>query len=638
MQITMQAPDQNMLIGYLPINQIMNLAKQAHFSAATAVFKPVYSTGSVDTEGDAVIKADQFRANTGLDGTGVTVGVLSNSVNQFAGGLADSVATGDLPPNVNVLQDDPFPGNDDEGRAMLEIVHDIAPGSGLAFHTADGSENNFAQGILDLKNKAGAKVIVDDVGYADEPMFNDGIIADSVNQVAAAGVFYASAAGNFASQGWTDAWRPVNLVVAGKSGTFENFSTIPGAVDPIQTFGLLPGEFINLSFQWDSAFLEGGSPLPNFQVPNDMGAIVIDLASGAIVATFDSNNKNTDMAWEQISFLNLSVDSAFGLAFYQNNPTGDPAPTTLRWVNFGGFDPQATGEGAATSFGHTVAQGAVAVGAVPWFDPTTPEDFTKIGGLGGTAQGGPVQINFDAAGNRLPTPQIRDDKPEVVAPDGVSTTFFGDPFAPTGQAHAFFGTSAAAPHVAGEAALYFQQVPSAIPDDILLHMEDTAVPIPINGQTPNNITGFGLTVMSNMSATNTSPEGDRFEFNETSASATQMGAMVLGRNLMEALSIQDHLDGLPDYDWYQWTTSSAGTVTASVHLGNTAGPLEVHLFTIDSNGSLIQLSEDQTPIGGFLTVSANVAANEPILVEVKGLEVAPGVWGQGRYSLDVTLA
>lgn len=43
-------------------------------------------------------------------------------------------------------------------------------------------------------HNAGAKVIVDDVGYADEPMFNDGIIAQSVDRVHNAGTFYASAA------------------------------------------------------------------------------------------------------------------------------------------------------------------------------------------------------------------------------------------------------------------------------------------------------------------------------------------------------------------------------------------------------------------------------------------------------------
>src|SRR5207248_3669647 len=147
MTVLLQEAKQNMLIGYLPINQILNLPNQAHFSAATPVLKPKTSVGSVTTEGDAVIQADAFRQRTGLDGTGVKVGVISDSVNEFQGGLADSIATGDLPPNVQVLQDDPGGSGTDEGRAMLEIIHDIAPGAGLAFHTASPDPTNFASGI-----------------------------------------------------------------------------------------------------------------------------------------------------------------------------------------------------------------------------------------------------------------------------------------------------------------------------------------------------------------------------------------------------------------------------------------------------------------------------------------------------------
>src|SRR6202041_1444323 len=83
----------------------------------------------------------------------------------------------------------------DEGRAMLQIVHDVAPGASLAFYTADDSEADFASGIGKLA-AAGAKVIADDVGYFDEPFYQDGILAQAVDAVEAQGVTYVSAAGN----------------------------------------------------------------------------------------------------------------------------------------------------------------------------------------------------------------------------------------------------------------------------------------------------------------------------------------------------------------------------------------------------------------------------------------------------------
>ncbi len=60
-----------------------------------------------------------------------------------------------------MIQDDPFGNGTDEGRAMLENIHDIAPGANLQFATADTGELGFMQNIEALDN-AGSKVIVDD--------------------------------------------------------------------------------------------------------------------------------------------------------------------------------------------------------------------------------------------------------------------------------------------------------------------------------------------------------------------------------------------------------------------------------------------------------------------------------------------
>ena len=84
---------------------------------------------------------------------------------------------------------------------MMQIVHDVAPGAKLAFHTAVESEADFANGIQALVN-AGAQVIADDVTYFDEPFFQDGLLAQAANGANAAGVAYFSAAGNSGSNGY----------------------------------------------------------------------------------------------------------------------------------------------------------------------------------------------------------------------------------------------------------------------------------------------------------------------------------------------------------------------------------------------------------------------------------------------------
>src|SRR5208282_3475869 len=133
-----------------------------------------------------------------LTGAGITVGVLSDSFNCYAvyaangvpatgnqgyayysylgatylADYATDVSTGALPASVNVLSE-PYEGDclnygapeqlpfTDEGRAMLQVVHAVAPGASLAFYTADNSEADFAHGILALA-AAGAKVEADD--------------------------------------------------------------------------------------------------------------------------------------------------------------------------------------------------------------------------------------------------------------------------------------------------------------------------------------------------------------------------------------------------------------------------------------------------------------------------------------------
>ena len=162
-------------------------------------------TGSVTSQGDPAQRSDLARANFGVDGTGSIVGVLSDSFNCSGNGsYAADQTSGDLPAGVTVLDDTACPGTD-EGRAMAQIVHDVAPGAGLAFHTAYNGEAAFAQGILDLA-EAGSTIIVDDVYYFAEPMFQDGVIAQAVDAVKAAGVPYFSAAGNDGRQAYQAAF------------------------------------------------------------------------------------------------------------------------------------------------------------------------------------------------------------------------------------------------------------------------------------------------------------------------------------------------------------------------------------------------------------------------------------------------
>ncbi len=199
---------QRLVAGWLPATELLD----ATALGATKAIRTVRAgkdaadgtdTGSVLSQGDAAHHGPQARA-LGVSGAGVKVGVISDSINKVAGGVAASQASGNLPPapGVHVLLDDPQAGTIDEGRAMAEIIYDEAPGlTDIYFSTGTVSAAGKAASINNLVAQ-GVKIIADDIFYLDEPMFQDGQVAQAVDAAKAAGVNYFASAGNRARQSW----------------------------------------------------------------------------------------------------------------------------------------------------------------------------------------------------------------------------------------------------------------------------------------------------------------------------------------------------------------------------------------------------------------------------------------------------
>ncbi|KAA6187843.1 S8 family serine peptidase [Thiohalocapsa marina] len=422
-------------------------------------------TGSVSSQGDAAQYSDTARADFGVDGSGETVGVLSDSFNCL-GGYAGDQLSGDLPGDVAILSDITS-GCSDEGRAMAQIVHDVAPGAALAFHTAWNGQADFAQGILDLAD-AGATVIVDDVIYFAEPMFQDGVIAQAADQVAANGVAYFSSAGNSARQSYEAPFRPSGQYVNLGWGDQELHDFDPGAgVAPWQRLVTTGGTFI---LQWDQPFssVSGGS---GSAADVDFCVSSTASASGLLGCSYSDN-----IGGDPIEGFSLGSGTYYlAIPHYAG-----PFPGVLKYVWFGSVSSLEYDTDSPTSYGHANAAGANAVGASAYF--LTPEFGENPPVLNYFSSAGGIPILFDTSGN--PVDEQRQ-KPEFTAPDGGNNTFFGGDYERDGWPN-FFGTSAAAPHAAGVAALMLEATPSLTPVWITVLLQQMAIDIEQQG-----VGGFG---------------------------------------------------------------------------------------------------------------------------------------------------
>lgn len=225
---------------YVPAERVVALANTKGVSSVFLALRPISNVGSTTTQGVHQHRVDRITNQhvspvTGLTGAGIMVGVLSNSFNTSGGPIqeAQDIATGDLPgpgnPNnpdpVLVLED--FPDEIDEGRAMCQIIFDLAPAAKLAFATGFGGTAHFANNMRALAN-AGATVIVDDLTYLEEGMFQDTLHARTVDELAADGVAYFSSAGNVpATRGYYSDFRLVPNDGNATSGTNINLAGVP---------------------------------------------------------------------------------------------------------------------------------------------------------------------------------------------------------------------------------------------------------------------------------------------------------------------------------------------------------------------------------------------------------------------------
>lgn len=360
---------------------------------------------------------------------------------------------------------------------MAQIVHDLAPGATISFATALGGEAQMATNIRTLASN-GATVIVDDVSYLAEPVFQEGVVGKAVADVSADGVAYFSSAGNS------------NVVVGGRNvGSYEapshRAASCPATVQAIGPYidchDFDPGAGVDngadLTVSAGAKFLMVlGWDQPQFGITTDYDIFLIDSAGTVVAGGADFNVGGSRKAFEA-----FGVDPVPAAGTYRvvvGRFEGPPARFKTIMVNASGLTAvqwnatNGTDTVGPTIFGHNASRSGATVAAVPYDNASTVEPFSSRGPA--THCHGPVVGTTPAAA--LPACFV--EHVDVAATDGTRNSFFGS----GGNPWRFYGTSTAAPHAAAVAALQRQAHPCAAPAQVIAAQVASGRPVGPFGQ------------------------------------------------------------------------------------------------------------------------------------------------------------
>ena len=401
------------------------------------------------SEGGWSIKAyDNAYDNHYVRGQGVKVAIIDGG---FKG--ADELS-GEMPARWRYRDytgEGIYAGDSVHGTACAEIVHDVAPEAELTLLKTDDLVD--LENAKDLCIREGIDIVNHSIGW-----FGTGIgdgrgeACDIVNDAADNDILWVNSAGNNAKSHYDGPWFDSD------DDGWHNFS----GDDEVIAFETEKGDEIRIFLTWN----DWPSSRENYDL-----YLRFD---GEFVA--ESTDRQNISGGEPVEYIEYKVERSGEYGIVVRNE--DARPRRLKiWSLNHDFEEHSVAENSIGS--PADARGAMSVGAVHY-------DYYALGWTADYSSRGPT------TDGRF--------KPELVAPSGVSTISYGE----SEDFYGYTGTSAAAPHVAGAAALIKSANPSYSRTQLWDALVDATVDIGDQGR--DNDSGYGKLVLPIMQVSaSTSP-------------------------------------------------------------------------------------------------------------------------------------
>ena len=566
------------------------------------------------------------------------------------GGFKDyqaAMAANDLPSTTTVVNSECTDADgsstledDDHGTAVSEIVHQEAPKASLVLYCVR-TVIGMAKAARDIQSR-GIKIVNMSLGIpgdarGDGTGADDGTGTEPVSTVTAAGVVRKSrqagvlwvvAAGNDAADHWSgqltdtdrDGYVDIDGVYDEDAGTYENdqfyvgggSQAAPSVASVVAQWDSWPTASQNVLLQ-----LTGFQCTRQYDEAGDCGAYPITLDSDGlpeptsdglpqsvrigpddarpVAGTYLANFSNFEQIWNVDLIVRAGGDPSTRYDLTYGGAVAGPSANACTGFDLNGncsdISPRSS-QGSVSSPANSPF--ALAVGAA-----SAGVDGTELGKLRLYSSQGPT------IDGRV--------KPEVTAYDGVTSPVFGaastDPAANTG----FYGTSAAAPHVAGAAALIKSAAPGLDASGIQRALTDRAshpsggqiVPGPISP--PSNAYGAGLLTLGAPpeSPAELAPQGARY----TPITATRLiDTRVTQQRLGAGGTVTVPVPGIPDD-----VTAVAVNLTGVNAAGSSATFLTAYPGTVAPPTSNLNLSATDPTAAIFAIVRVDRSGTTPTL-------------------------